>query len=69
MSRHNKKFRLPDTDYRFWDSLGNNDYATDFYTHRLIELGMSMFEWKNLPKPNDWRFIEYTIRYVQFLQK
>ena len=63
MSRRNKTFRLPGTDYRFWDSLGNNDYATDFYTHRLIELGMSMFEWKNLPKPIDWRFIEYTMMY------
>ena len=63
MSRHSRTYRLPNTDYYFWDSMGRNEYSIDFYTHRLVELGMSMFDWQDLPKNIDWRFIEYTLMY------
>lgn len=60
MGRKNK-ISMPKTDYSFWESAGNNEFAIQYYLSRLMELGMSMFEWKNLPAPIDWRFLEYTL--------
>ena len=44
--------------YDFWDSLISNKAAYMLYYHRLMELSMSMFEWKNLPDSVDERFLE-----------
>lgn len=48
-------------DFMFWDSANSNSFSAQYYLARLTELGMAMFEWKNLPKPIDWRFIEYML--------
>lgn len=48
-------------DFMFWDSANSNSFSAQYYLARLTELGMSMFEWKNLPAPIDWRFIEYML--------
>ena len=40
-----------------WDN--NTTYGT--YLHRLTELSISMFEWKNLPDTIDERFLELTL--------
>ena len=65
MSKKNKgtnAFGLPKReDYMFWDSAEDNKVSAHYYLMRLTELAMSMFEWKNLPKPIDWRFIEYML--------
>lgn len=50
-------------DYMFWKSGDDNKWTAHFYLARLQELAISMFEWKNLPKPIDWRFIEYMLFY------
>ena len=50
-------------DYQFWDSATDNDVAEQYYLSRLSELAMSMFDWKNLPKSIDKRFLEYTLFY------
>ena len=42
----------------FSDSLQMNVQNYAFYTERLTELALSMFEWKNLPKTVDQRFLE-----------
>lgn len=45
----------------FYESgkLNNNTYWQ--YYHRLMELSISMFEWKNLPDTIDQRFLELTL--------
>ena len=48
-------------DFMFWDSANSNSFAAQYYLMRLTELGMAMFEYKNLPEPIDWRFIEYML--------
>lgn len=48
-------------DWMFWDSANSNEFAAQYYLARLTELGITMFEWKNLPDPIDWRFIEYML--------
>ena len=63
---YNKSIKMPQTDYNFLESVDRNQYSFDFYTCRLVELGMSMFEYTNLPEPIDWRFIEYTLMYNGF---
>ena len=50
-------------DYQFWDSANDNAIAEQYYLSRLSELAMSMFDWKNLPKSIDKRFMEYTLFY------
>ena len=59
-----KSFGLPkNEDYMFWNSAEDNKLTCQYYLARLQELAISMFEWKNLPKPIDWRFIEYMLFY------
>lgn len=41
-------------------ALGNNR-TYGFYLERLMELAMTMFEWKNLPDSIDERFLELTL--------
>lgn len=38
-----------------------NNYTYEFYLDRLMELSISMFDWKNLPDSIDARFIETTL--------
>ena len=45
----------------FWDSNFLNNRTYLHYYNRLMELAVSMFEWKNLPKSVDERFIELTL--------
>lgn len=45
----------------FLDSLDMNNATYQFYLERLIELSISMFEWKNLPDTIDSRFLEKTL--------
>ena len=45
----------------FSDSLQMNVQNYAFYTERLTELALSMFEWKNLPETIDSRFLELTL--------
>lgn len=42
----------------FWDSARKNRESDIFYFKRLLELSISMFEWKNLPKGIDPVFLE-----------
>lgn len=43
---------------QFGESLGKNVSAWQFYLDRLMELSVSMFEWKNVPESIDTRFLE-----------
>lgn len=45
----------------FDDSLRLNRRSYIFYLERLMELAMSMFEWRNVPDSVDTRFIEKTL--------
>lgn len=45
----------------FDDSLRLNRRSYTFYLERLMELAMSMFEWRNVPDSVDTRFIEKTL--------
>ena len=45
----------------FWNSAISNERAYMQYFNRLMELGISMFEWKNLPDSIDPRFLELTL--------
>lgn len=45
----------------FWEALDDNNWAYRLYFERLMELGISMFEWKNLPKSVDPRFLELVL--------
>lgn len=47
----------------FWESANDNEWSAIYYLNRLTELAMAMFEWKNLPKTIDWRFLEYILYY------
>jgi hypothetical protein len=42
----------------FWESAKRNNSAYIQYYNRLMELSISMFEWKNLPESIDSRFLE-----------
>lgn len=45
----------------FEESLAMNDYTYMQYAYRLMELSISMFEWKNLPEGVDERFLEMVL--------
>lgn len=45
----------------FWESAGLNNMTAIQYYHRLTELSIAMFEWKNLPDSIDPRFLELTL--------
>lgn len=45
----------------FWESAGLNNMTAIQYYHRLTELSIAMFEWKNLPDTIDPRFLELTL--------
>lgn len=53
MSRRRKTF--------FDESASGNMHTYGEYLERLTELSISMFEWKNLPKSVDPRFLELTL--------
>lgn len=42
----------------FWRSFADNELDYTLYYERLLELALSMFEWKNLPETVDARFLE-----------
>lgn len=54
MSRRNRKTNFGESAF-----LNNGTYG--FYLSRLMELAMSMFEWKNIPDSIDPRFLELTL--------
>jgi hypothetical protein len=45
-------------DRQFWESAAMNNGTYRQYYNRLVELAISMFEWKNLPDTVDARFLE-----------
>lgn len=45
----------------FEESLSMNNYTYMQYAYRLMELSISMFEWKNLPENIDERFLEMVL--------
>lgn len=45
----------------FWEPKALNDATFIQYYNRLMELSMSMFEWKNLPETVDPRFMELAL--------
>ena len=44
-----------------WESAELNRRTYNHYFNQLMELSISMFEWKNLPETVDSRFLEYTL--------
>lgn len=46
---------------QFWESARVNNGTYRQYYNRLVELAISMFEWKNLPDTVDPRFLELTL--------
>lgn len=46
---------------QFWESAIMNNATFRQYYNRLVELSISMFEWKNLPESVDPRFLELTL--------
>ena len=53
--------RVKNENRQFWESANYNSRAFMHYYNRLVELSISMFEWKNLPKEIDVRFLELTL--------
>lgn len=49
---------MPKRNGKFWESAKRNNASYIQYFNRLMELSISMFEWKNLPKSIDERFLE-----------
>ena len=45
----------------FWESTRLNNFTYRQYYNRLVELAVSMFEWKNLPETVDPRFLELAL--------
>ena len=45
----------------FWESAQMNNRTYLYYYNRLMELAISMFEWKGLPPSVDPRFLELTL--------
>ena len=45
----------------FWQSASYNNATFMQYYNRLVELAISMFDWKNLPDTIDARFLELAL--------
>lgn len=45
----------------FWEAQQRNSWRYRLYYERLMELAISMFEWKNLPDSVDERFLELAL--------
>lgn len=57
-----KRKIVPSRDNRqFWESAFDNKMTFWSYYHRLVELAISRFEWKNLPETVDPRFLELVL--------
>lgn len=52
---------MPRRKNNFSESAWQNNGSYGFYLEKLTELAISMFEWKNLPKEIDPRFLELTL--------
>lgn len=50
--------------YKFIDSLQINDTTYQDYLNRLTKIALSMFEWVNLPKSMNARFLEMCLFYL-----
>ena len=48
-------------DSRFWQSAKNNNMLYIKHYNQLVELAISMFEWKNLPETIDTRYMELSL--------
>lgn len=46
---------------QFWESAKMNNWTFRQYYNRLVELSVSMFEWKNVPESIDVRFLELAL--------
>jgi hypothetical protein len=54
--------RIPNQQNReFWEAYENNSWKYRIYHERLMELAVSMFEWKGLPDTIDPRFLEIAL--------
>lgn len=45
----------------FWESARMNNWSFRQYYYRLVELAVSMFEWKNVPDTIDVRYLELAL--------
>ena len=54
-----KKYSVANS--QFWESAIDNNASYMQYYYRLVELAISMFEWKNLPDTVDPRFLELSL--------
>lgn len=52
---------MPKIDHEFWESARFNNQTFMYYYVRLVELSISMFEWKGLPDTVDPRFMELAL--------
>ena len=48
-------------DRQFWESASMNNATFTQYYNRLVELAVSMFEWKNVPDTIDVRYLELSL--------
>lgn len=48
-------------DRQFWESASLNNATFTQYYNRLVELAVSMFEWKNVPDSIDVRYLELAL--------
>lgn len=48
-------------DRQFWESAKYNNWSFRQYYNRLVELSVSMFEWKNVPDTIDVRYLELAL--------
>ena len=49
------------TERMFWESAKKNNYSFRQHYNRLVELSVSMFDWKNVPDTIDVRFLELSL--------
>ena len=52
---------MPVKDRMFWESAKMNNYSFKQYYNRLVELSVSMFDWKGLPDTVDVRYLELAL--------